>query len=129
MKVPIPVSGNPEALKCKALWDTGATNTVISQKLVTSLNLPVISKTQIFGVNNLSPTSIHIIDLWLPNYCVICKIPAAKGDLFPDFDVLIGMDIISRGDFSISNFKNRTIFSFRYPLVGNIDFVVATKET
>lgn len=128
-KVPVPAYDDPQALKCKSLWDTGATNTVISQRLVTSLNLSVISKTQIFGVNNLSETTIHAIDLWLPNHCVIRKIPAAKGELSQDSDVLIGMDIISRGDLSISNFNDRTIFSFRYPSVGNIDFVAVTEKT
>ena len=37
-------------------------------------------------------------------------------------DLLIGMDIISKGDFSISTFNDVTCFSFRIPSRGLIDF-------
>ena len=38
-------------------------------------------------------------------------------------DVLIGMDIISRGDFAITHPGGRTKFSFRVPSQADIDFV------
>ncbi len=50
-----------------------------------------------------------------------------EGDLH-DFDVLIGMDIISQGDFSITHEGNRTIFSFQTPSTHNIDFVEEQKQ-
>jgi len=37
--------------------------------------------------------------------------------------MLIGMDIIGIGDFAVSNYNNKTIFSFRYPSKHKIDFV------
>jgi hypothetical protein len=39
-----------------------------------------------------------------------------------DADLLIGMDIIRSGDFAVSNYQNRTIFSFRCPSLEEIDF-------
>ena len=39
------------------------------------------------------------------------------------FDVLIGMDIITLGDFSITNVGGKTIFSFRVPSTETIDYV------
>ena len=30
-------------------------------------------------------------------------------------DEIVGMDIINRGDFAVSNFKGQTVFSFRIP--------------
>ena len=37
-------------------------------------------------------------------------------------DVIIGMDIINRGDFAVSNRKGATSFSFRIPSVADFDF-------
>ena len=102
----------PNALKCKGLWDTGAMVTVVSSKIVDKLQLPTVSITPIIGVNRKSYTTTHVVDIWLPNYYVVRKVPVVKGDLTNYFDVLIGMDIITRGDFSISNYQGKTVFSF-----------------
>jgi hypothetical protein len=40
----------------------------------------------------------------------------SEGD-FDDCDILIGMDVIRLGDFSISNLR-KTVFSFRIPAEG-----------
>ena len=37
--------------------------------------------------------------------------------------MLIGMDIISKGDFAVSNFDGNTVFTFRYPSNSEINFV------
>ena len=37
--------------------------------------------------------------------------------------MLVGMDIIGRGDFAVTNHNGRTIFTYRCPSVGSIDFV------
>lgn len=37
-------------------------------------------------------------------------------------DVLIGMDIISNGDFAISNYEGRTQFSFRLPSQEHVEY-------
>ena len=42
---------------------------------------------------------------------------------FDGFDVLIGMDIITKGDFAITNPDGTTKFSFRIPSQADIDFV------
>jgi len=46
-----------------------------------------------------------------------------EGSIFGDSDVLIGMDIISLGDFAVTNFQEKTVFTFRIPSVERIDFV------
>jgi hypothetical protein len=38
-------------------------------------------------------------------------------------DVVIGMDIVTRGDFAVTNRDGRTTFSFRIPSQSHIDFV------
>ena len=37
--------------------------------------------------------------------------------------VLIGMDIITSGDFSVSNYNGKTVFTFRTPSQERIDYV------
>ena len=43
-------------------------------------------------------------------------------------DVLIGMDIITLGDFAITNFGGKTVMSYRYPSVCTIDFAKEDKQ-
>ena len=38
-------------------------------------------------------------------------------------DVLIGMDVITSGDFAVSNHNGKTVFSFRVPSVETTDYV------
>lgn len=41
--------------------------------------------------------------------------------------MLIGMDIINKGDFAVSNYQNKTVFSFRMPSESLMDFVTGIK--
>jgi hypothetical protein len=45
-----------------------------------------------------------------------------KGDL-GSTDVLIGMDVICKGDFALTHKGGKTVFSFRYPSIATIDFL------
>ena len=45
-----------------------------------------------------------------------------------DIGMLIGMDIITTGDFSITNYNEHTTMSFRTPSIQTIDFVRGMKE-
>ena len=120
------IQKDPENLKqvtCNGLWDTGATNTVISKKIVEELNLPVISKTPILGVTGTIETTTHVINLWLPECVVVQRLPVMAGTLTSDIDVLIGMDVIVGGDFSLSNFQGKTVFSYRRPSIAETNYV------
>ena len=62
-----------------------------------------------------------LVNVGLPNEVVFSSIRVTLGG-FSDADVLIGMDIISQGDFAVTNFNQRTVFSFRVPSLETIDF-------
>ena len=62
-----------------------------------------------------------LVNVGLPNEVVFSSIRVTMGG-FSDADVLIGMDIISQGDFAVTNFNQRTVFSFRVPSLETIDF-------
>ena len=42
-------------------------------------------------------------------------------------DLLIGMDIISMGDFAVSNHAGKLVFTFRVPSIKTTDYVAEAK--
>jgi uncharacterized protein YchJ len=58
----------------------------------------------------------------LPNKVIIPDIKVLSGD-FQGYDIIIGMDIITLGDFALTNFEGKTKCSFRMPSMMEIDFV------
>jgi len=108
----------PLVTKAKAdfrtIWDTGATNTVISHKVVEFLKLKPISKVRMAGVNGVSEANVYLINLYLPNKVRIKSLNVAEAKL-SNCDVLIGMDIILLGDMAVSNFEKKTQFTFSFP--------------
>jgi hypothetical protein len=111
--------------KYRALWDTGSTSTVISDKIVKELNLKQVTVANSTGVHGSKQVNVYLIDLYLPNRVRFLglNVTEAKAENLIDCDVLIGMDVIRKGDFAISNFKGKTTFSFRYPSVTETDYV------
>jgi len=59
----------------------------------------------------------------LPNHVGFRGVAVTKGRVFGVADVLIGMDIINRGDFAVTNKNGKTVFSYRFPSTEQIDFV------
>ena len=43
--------------------------------------------------------------------------------------VLIGMDVIGMGDFAVSNFGDKTVFSFRIPSDKRTDYVAELRKS
>lgn len=99
----------------KALWDTGATNSVITKKVVDSLKIAPTGIAEIHGVHGRNQVNTYIVDIALPNRVCIQNITVSEGILIDDFDILIGMDIIQMGDFAIANAEGKTTFSFCIP--------------
>jgi hypothetical protein len=99
----------------RALWDTGAECSVISPELSRALGLIPIGTTCIVGVNNTSPAGKVKITLVLPNRIRIPNLTVLVCTLIPGADMLIGMDIMMRGDSIISNGGGTTLFSFAIP--------------
>lgn len=112
----------PPVVELDAIWDTGATNSVITQEVVDSCGLAPISMVQTHGVHGSEIAEVYLVNIYLPNQVVFSAIGVTKGKLI-DAQVLIGMDIISQGDFAVTNFQGRTKFSFRFPSMRHIDFV------
>lgn len=105
-----------------AIWDTGATNTVVSSKVVKELQLVPIGKVNAYTANGPSEVNKYFVTLLLPNNLTINDMEVTEGQLGDNLDLLLGMDIISLGDFSITNVNDKTVFTFRFPSCETIDY-------
>ena len=101
--------------KVTALWDTGAMLSAITPKVARNLNLIPINRIKVNGINNFSMADVVEISIGLPNKVMVDDVDVTVCGLVKNVDLLIGMDIILLGDFSISNSEGKTLFSFVIP--------------
>lgn len=113
----------PESFQFICLWDTGATSSVISKAVANKLGLKPSGKSKVYHSDGESIVNTYLINLVLPNMVIFQLLKVTEG-IFNDFDILIGMDIITNGDFSITNLASKTTFSFRVPSINEIDFLI-----
>ena len=112
-----------KSVRFKAIWDTGAELTVITERVVSECGLKESGKTELHGVHGSALTPTYLVDIILPNKVKVTEVTVAQAPLTGDADVLIGMDIIGLGDFAVSSYKGATCFSFRVPSKERIDFL------
>jgi len=122
----------PPRQKFVCIWDTGATNTVITKTVINGLNLQPSGRTVVRTVGegsdfNEYEVNTYLVNLFLPNNVVVAAVPVSEGGI-AGADMLIGMDIITMGDFSITNFNGHSCWTFRIPSVEEIDFVKEIQE-
>lgn len=65
----------------------------------------------------------YLVNFYLPNHVAIFGVPVVVG-CSNDFGAIVGMDIITRGDFSVTNLGDKTVVSYRMPSVKKIDYVI-----
>lgn len=118
----VPKTGAPTLMQFRALWDTGATGTVISPKVVADLGLKSVQKSNMTHADGTVEVDVYVINIRLPNGVGFSMVPVLCSNI-TGTDVLIGMDIISQGDFALTNVGKKTVFSFRVPSVETIDYV------
>lgn len=107
-----------------AQWDCGSTYSSISKELALKLDLKPISKRTVNSTSNNMLSNIYDVGIVLRNSDIFVPVEAGEAVNIHQtgVDMLIGMDVISKGDFVISTYNGVTCFSFRYPSKGLIDF-------
>ena len=110
------------------IWDTGATGSVITRKVINDIGLKPIAMTQVHTAKGVTNSLVFLINMVLLNNVGISNIRATEGIITGDSEVLVGMDIISQGDFVITNHEGKTTCSFRCPSSECIDFVQQAKD-
>lgn len=121
------VSTKRVALPFRAIWDTGATASVITAKVAADLGLAATGMTRVRTANGVRDSNVFLVDIELPNGVRVGNVPVTDGDI-AECDVLIGMDIIGMGDFAVTNTNGLTTMSFRIPSIQEIDYVEDSKR-
>ena len=110
-----------------ALWDTGANITCISTRIISKLGLSAVDKVLISVANNETyEAQSYYVSLQMGAF-IIPFIKVLGLPMDESKDMIIGMDVIARGDLSITNYSGRTILSFREPSLQTIDYVEELK--
>ena len=120
----VTVNYNNVEINENALWDTGATRTCISNEVVKSLNLIPIGKIDMIGSSGYFTSDTFLLNITLPNDISVANIVVQETEIgAAGIGLLIGMDIITLGDFSVSNYNGKTVFTFRTPSQERIDYI------
>ncbi len=120
VRVQSPITNND--VEANAIWDTGASRSLITPEIAAKLDLKPVSKTLMATPSDKNiQSNVYLLNVHLPNRAKIVGVQALEGT--PNScDMLIGMDVISLGDFAVTNFNGKTMFSFRTPSMAEIDF-------
>lgn len=115
----------PALKKYNCVWDTGATGSVITTKVVNECGLKVTGSREVGGIHGVKEVNTYLISMRLPNGVgfPLINVIEASSVIGKNIDVLIGMNIITQGDFAVTNKDGKTVLSFRYPSMERIDFV------
>jgi len=106
----------------ETMWDTGCDITIINDRFVDIFNLQSVGSGKLDTISDEKiPSKIYKINLILPNNIELKDVEAIAGNP-KNCDVLIGMDIISQGDFVISNYNGKTTFIFQKPSIGKFTY-------
>lgn len=115
------------------IWDTGATGSVITKKAAKALGLAPVSIAKVHGVHGAQDVNVYYVSITLNNQNITlntlvseCEyLNTEKGD---EAGLLIGMNVITKGDFCISNHEGKTVMTFRVPSLERIDYVSEIAE-
>jgi predicted aspartyl protease len=114
----------------KGIWDTGATGSVITKSTASALGLLPVKRTRVRGVHGNKEVNVYYVNITLNNKNITLNTQVTECDeLSADNSVgmLIGMNIITMGDFAVTNYQGQTTMSFRVPSLQKIDFVTSIK--
>lgn len=117
-----PATPQPPRTEFTAIWDTGATASVITQSVVDACELKPVGMRLVHGVHGEETSETFLVNMLLPHGLAYSPVEVTLGKLPAPSNLLIGMDIISTGDFAVTNKDQKTVFSFRYPSQVTLDF-------
>jgi predicted aspartyl protease len=119
----------PNYIEYAAIWDTGATNCAISQRVVDALGLKQTGTADVHHADGVAvATPTYMINVRLPTGVDFNGVIATLARGVAGGDILIGMDIIGLGDFAVNNVGGITSFSYRNPSIKKIDYVEEARQ-
>jgi len=109
----------------RGLWDSGATNSVVTRSVAQSLGLTLMGQTKVRGVHGVKTVNVYYVNIRLKGTDIQLTTNVTESEeLSNDHSVgmLLGMNVITKGDFAITNYRGRTTMSFRVPSRHRIDY-------
>ena len=89
--------------KYKVIWDTGATHSAVTRKVIDECGLIPVTRTIVNTASGPKETGIFLADIYLPNKVIVRSVHVTECEIVTEAELLIGMDIISKGDFAVTN--------------------------
>ena len=102
-------------VKVKALIDTGANGTCISHRLASACNLERVSVMKIVSAQGSGLAPVYKADIKLPCGTLFENVLVTEVAGSDNFDIIIGMDILSHGDIALTGSKEGIVFSMCFP--------------
>lgn len=130
LPVNITISGTEGHFETNGIIDTGANASVISNNIAERLNAIPQTFTKVHTASEQNViTRLYEADIEICGKVKILGLMVTSGALLDGSECLIGMDILSQGDLSVTNFDGKTCVSFRIPSLQCIDFVEAANSS
>ena len=115
------------SIEVPALWDTGATKTSIASEVATALGLVPFANRDVLTPSGPDTLPLYMVDMRLPSGELVERLEVIGSEIGRQgIGVLVGMDVISLGDFACSCREGRTMFSFRTPSVEDANFLAGS---
>ena len=121
--------GDVSIHKTKGLWDTGATGSCLTASTASALGLIPTGKVISNHAQGQSTVNTYLVNLYLPNNLVIPNVRVTECADTDTFGVIVGMDVITGGDFSVTNVGGKTVVTFRMPSISTLDYVQEANDT
>jgi len=130
LPVKIVISGVGGCFETHGIIDTGASASVISDNIAKRLNAVPQTFTKVHTASEQNViTPLYEADIEICGKVKFQNLMVTSGTLLDGTECLIGMDILTQGDLSVTNFEGKTCVSFRIPSAQCIDFVEAAKAS
>lgn len=135
LKTIVTVTANGKSKQVVAIIDTGCTNTSIPTSIVKALDLIPCGTQKMNAVNKSYICNYYVCDILIEDQiqidnAVLMGLPILLDENEKEVstaneELVLGMDILSKCDFAITNRNNCTKFTLAYPSKRDLDF---TKE-
>lgn len=111
-------------LNVRALIDTGANSSCVSSRIASACALCVEKYATLISMQGRTAVPMYKMDVVLGGGIRFNGVSALEFPGGSDFDAIIGMDVLTHGEFALSSDGSNLYFSMRVPPSGNvIDFV------
>lgn len=90
---------------------------MLTETIANDLGLIPTGTINVSGVHGSENANLYVIDIILGQHFILPDIPVSGANGNAGFDLLIGMDILSKGEIHLCNKNKKTTFKFGIPFL------------